>query len=229
MPLSYNERSPASDANPFFCHHVYVTGTAVSSSQMAVQVLATAEESQTERYHHQAMEGDTRITAYNSSIDGGESSRGIGFQTVTRLRGGECGASDCRVLITGCGRSGTHFLAEQLASAGEPEDHYGTTAVLRALLAFVILDDDPYGTVVEWCEGRPGMRSGQVVVLPKIFRTAYVNSPSLCLCRHILVWLVVSFRKTFTHQSNVSPARVTGKISQWLSCVHYHPPPTPKQ
>lgn len=40
------------------------------------------------------------------------------FETLTRLRDGECRASDCRVLITGCGRSGTHFLAEQFERAG---------------------------------------------------------------------------------------------------------------
>lgn len=39
-------------------------------------------------------------------------------QSVTRLRDDECIAKDCRVLMTGCGRSGTHFVAEQLANAG---------------------------------------------------------------------------------------------------------------
>lgn len=41
-----------------------------------------------------------------------------GTNSVTRLREGECTAKDCRVLMTGCGRSGTHFIAEQLADAG---------------------------------------------------------------------------------------------------------------
>lgn len=46
------------------------------------------------------------------------------FQTLTRLRDGQCEVSDCRVLITGCGRSGTHFLTEQFEGAGAnyPED-----------------------------------------------------------------------------------------------------------
>ena len=39
-------------------------------------------------------------------------------ETLTRLRGGQCEVSDCRVLISGCGRSGTHFLAEQFGNAG---------------------------------------------------------------------------------------------------------------
>lgn len=41
-----------------------------------------------------------------------------GMTSVTLLREGECTAKDCRVLMTGCGRSGTHFIAEQLADAG---------------------------------------------------------------------------------------------------------------
>lgn len=37
---------------------------------------------------------------------------------LTPLKGTKCFKKDCRVLITGCGRSGTHFLAQQLADAG---------------------------------------------------------------------------------------------------------------
>lgn len=63
-------------------------------------------------------------TAAAAGSAGGVSSAAEGskdlrnFHTVTTLRSGKCGALDCRVLITGCGRSGTHFLAEQLAGAG---------------------------------------------------------------------------------------------------------------
>lgn len=55
--------------------------------------------------------------------DSGKSQTPVGnFGTLTQLRhGDECSASDCRVLITGCGRSGTHFLTEQLAGAGMSE------------------------------------------------------------------------------------------------------------
>ena len=40
------------------------------------------------------------------------------FRTLTWLREGQCEVSDCRVLITGSGRSGTHFLTEQFQGAG---------------------------------------------------------------------------------------------------------------
>lgn len=60
--------------------------------------------------------------------DPGKSQTSVGnFGTLTRLRHGECAASDCRVLITGCGRSGTHFLAEQLAGGGMHERRYQNT------------------------------------------------------------------------------------------------------
>lgn len=40
------------------------------------------------------------------------------IHTLTRLREGECTVKDCRVLITGCGRSGTHYLSRELMRAG---------------------------------------------------------------------------------------------------------------
>lgn len=43
------------------------------------------------------------------------------FRTLERLKDGECGVKDCRVLMTGCGRSGTHFVAEKLIEAGKEQ------------------------------------------------------------------------------------------------------------
>ncbi|CAM9312950.1 unnamed protein product [Discosporangium mesarthrocarpum] len=45
------------------------------------------------------------------------------YRTLTVVREGSCVSRDCRVLITGCGRSGTHFVAEQFMSSGIPILH----------------------------------------------------------------------------------------------------------
>lgn len=71
------------------------------------------------------MEQKNRNTQDNESIPG------TSHQSVTRLRDGECIAKDCRVLITGCGRSGTHFFAEQLAGAGISKHYSGRLPPIR--------------------------------------------------------------------------------------------------
>ena len=102
----------------------YTTDVTAGEESRANQVTPTVEGKQSQSVSG----GDTRLTPHASGR--GESSRGanLRFQTVTPIRDGECHAADCRVLITGCGRSGTHFLAEQLAAAGEARPLHCTLA-----------------------------------------------------------------------------------------------------
>ena len=102
----------------------YTTDVTAGGESRANQVTPTVEGKQSQSVSG----GDTRLTPHASGR--GESSRGanLRFQTVTPIRDGECHAADCRVLITGCGRSGTHFLAEQLAAAGEARPLHCTLA-----------------------------------------------------------------------------------------------------
>lgn len=67
------------------------------------------------------MKEDTNTTqTVPTGVDTGDvtSSNSGSFRTLTRVNDGACLKKDCRMLVTGCGRSGTHFVAEILSQAG---------------------------------------------------------------------------------------------------------------